>query len=348
MHFNDPFDKDDEACAKAVLYEKFDPFNSIPCSLLASAEIHDYAKTTGMLCPYHPKQLKSASYEAHIGGEVIWWDEAGTKIRRIVKRGEELILKPNSIVFVQVEPLFRLPYYIAIRFNLRIHHVHRGLLLGTGPLVDPGFHGKLLIPLHNLTATEYSIDTREALIWIEFTKTTFGCVVKESLASPERLNIDFPKDKRDQEPETYLRKANGANAIRSSIPDAIEDARRSAKAAKDEIDSIKRIGFWAGIGASITFIGMLVGLYLQVGQMVQNANSLVSTIQQTIVPLSGDAKVGLEKMAGFQAQIDLTNRQVDLIRNDVAASLKPKAKAESGKKSTPKSTSRHRRRKPAP
>ncbi len=28
--------------------------------------------------------------------------------------------------------------------------VYKGLLLGTGPIVDPGFVGKLYIPLHKL------------------------------------------------------------------------------------------------------------------------------------------------------------------------------------------------------
>ena len=61
-------------------------------------------------------------------------------------------LPPNTISFIQIEPKIRLPDYIAIRFNLRITHVHRGLLLGTGPLIDPGFSGIPLIPLHDLTS----------------------------------------------------------------------------------------------------------------------------------------------------------------------------------------------------
>ncbi|WGS19240.1 hypothetical protein [Bradyrhizobium sp. ISRA463] len=164
----------DDAKARAIRFENIDPFPNVPRALLSSFEIADYARVTGMMWPFAEKQLKSASYEVFIGGEVIWWDGKGRRQTKIVKRGTPLVLEANSIVFAQVEPIFRLPNYIAIRFNLRITHVHRGLLLGTGPLVDPGFHGKLLIPLHNLTSTDYAIDTNEALIWIEFTKTSFG------------------------------------------------------------------------------------------------------------------------------------------------------------------------------
>jgi prefoldin subunit 5 len=44
------------------------------------------------------------------------------------------------------------------------------LLLGTGPIVDPGFNGKLFIPLHNLTSNRYVIKKNAQLISVEFTK----------------------------------------------------------------------------------------------------------------------------------------------------------------------------------
>src|SRR5258708_17862500 len=149
-----------------------------------------------MLCPFYEKALKPAYYEAHIGGQCIWWDEHGQRQQKEIARGDSFVLRASSIVFVQVEPVFRLPYYIAIRFNLRITHVHRGLLLGTGPLVDPGFCGKLLIPLHNLTSSDYDLDTSKALIWIEFTKTSYGTLPVEDVSNKNRLNVVFPESKR--------------------------------------------------------------------------------------------------------------------------------------------------------
>ena len=151
---------------------RIDPFRRLPPSLLSASHIEAYVRATGMLSIFNRSALKSASYEVKLRGEVIYWDEEGVKqCTQVDDTTRVLTLPANSITFVQVEPYFRLPPYIAIRFNLRIHHVHRGLLLGTGPLVDPGFEGRLLIPLHNLTASAYAMDLSEALIWIEFTKT---------------------------------------------------------------------------------------------------------------------------------------------------------------------------------
>jgi len=187
---------DDDAARRAAMLAHRDPFPSVPCSLLSSAAIHDYVRLTGMLHPYYPTALKSASYEAHITGRFIWWDEHDRKHDNEIGRGDPCVLPANSITFVQAEPLFRLPDYIAVRFNLRITHVHRGLLLGTGPLVDPGFEGKLLIPLHNLTSSKYDLDTKEALIWIEFTKTTYGGVPTEPDADTQRNFVRFPSSKK--------------------------------------------------------------------------------------------------------------------------------------------------------
>jgi deoxycytidine triphosphate deaminase len=328
-----------DAIDRADLFENKDPFQSIPQALLSSAEIDDYARVTGMLYPYDREQLKSASYEVYIGGDVIWWDGNGQKNKRVVNKGDQLTLAANSITFAQVEPVFLLPNYIAIRFNLRISHVQRGLLLGTGPLVDPGFRGKLLIPLHNLTSSDYDINTNDALIWIEFTKTSFGCNPMAELASKPRYFKGFPAGKRWLEPEDYLRKANGPNPIRSSIPDVIRQAATSAaraqeSAAASEATARRLLRWITSLGipaATITLIGLGIGLYQigqQVGQMVQNAQSLVATVQQTIGP---DMKSNAEKVVQYQTAVEKLSTRVDALSAELEQMKKAPPKTGDGR-----------------
>lgn len=301
---------DDDAKARADRFENLDPFPGVPRALLSSFEIADYARVTGMMWPFVEKQLKSASYEVFIGGEVIWWDDKGRRQKKTVKRGTPLVLEANSIVFAQVEPIFRLPNYIAIRFNLRITHVHRGLLLGTGPLVDPGFHGKLLIPLHNLTSTDYAIDTNEALIWIEFTKTTFGYQpeIGDDLAAQRNVQKfkGFPKDKRYLDPDKYLRKANAGNAIQSSIPNSIAISADSAREAARSARVTRNVGILAAVGAIATIGFALYQIGQQFGSMVQNSQSLIAAV-------STDAKGIAEKITTLSADNkSLTDKLVEL------------------------------------
>jgi deoxycytidine triphosphate deaminase len=132
-----------------------DPFPNIQPALLNSADIFDYVAKTAMIWPFKGEEIKSASYPARIGRHVVSWQENGKESDVELRDGEAFTLAPNSITFIETEEVFRLPDYIALRFNLKISNVHKGLLLGTGPLVDPGFEGKLLIPLHNLTSNDY-------------------------------------------------------------------------------------------------------------------------------------------------------------------------------------------------
>ncbi len=312
----------EEAEQLASTYLSDDPFPSVPRALLSSPEIRDYALVTGMLLPFDENSLKSASYEAHIGGDAIWWDENGIKQQSVVKRGDPLSLKANSITFVQAEPYFRLPNYIAVRFNLRITHVHRGLLLGTGPLVDPGFSGKLLIPLHNLTSDPYELNTDEALIWIEFTKTSFGSRPASSFEFR-----GFPSDKKDMSPEKYLRRANGPNPIRSSIPVAVHEATVHAKNAEDSASDarstvegiqrrITRFGVGAAFVAVITVGLALFGLHVQVRSLVQDSLSLSTAIQRNLAEVQSVGESNQQAVQQIERSLDEARQSISALVAD--------------------------------
>ncbi|MGH2757218.1 MAG: dCTP deaminase domain-containing protein, partial [Actinomycetota bacterium] len=168
-------DSPEDAARRYEQWKTEDPFSDeIVPALLNSGDIADYVAATGMVHPFVPnkRKLKPASYEVDLLGKCVSF--VGPRRQDIqvseIQRDQEFVLRENEIAFVQLEPTFRLPEYIALRFNLKIRHVYRGLLLGTGPLVDPGFVGHLWIPLHNLTSNEYVLRGGEGLVWMEFTK----------------------------------------------------------------------------------------------------------------------------------------------------------------------------------
>ena len=148
-----------DAADRYARFSTRDPYPDIKPALLNSADISDYVAATGMVWPYYEDQdrLKPASYEVALLGECVFWDDVGIRQQDTINPGDSFELQPNSIAFVTLEPHLRLPQYIAVRFNLRISHIYKGILLGTGPLVDPGFEGRLSIPLHNLTTNTYEL-----------------------------------------------------------------------------------------------------------------------------------------------------------------------------------------------
>ena len=287
MPYNPPYDydfaeNDDEAEAKrrAEFFKERDPFPDLPAALLSSEHVSDYVRVTGLLHPFYPTEdrLKPASYEAR-AQRFIRWDDDGRKIITDVKSGDTYELPENSIVFVQIESKIRLPDYIALRFNLRIRHVHRGLLLGTGPLVDPGFGGDLLIPLHNLTSKKYIIKADEGIIWIEFTKTSHN--EKEW---PARKGRFFPIQghKTDVPFSIYFERANQNNPIQSSIPSAVKDARELARSADASAKKAVRTNrLFAGIGV-LAIAGLMIGLVNLGVSIVRDAAQAASEARRAL------------------------------------------------------------------
>lgn len=269
-----------------------DPFKSIPFSLLSAGAILNYCRVTAMIFPFDAKNLKASSYRVGMGGMLIRWD-GDKKIEQCIEPKGKIVLPPNSITFVQTDEEFLLPHYIAIRFNLKIEHVHRGLLLGTGPLVDPGFGGKLLIPLHNLTSSQYCIDNIDDLIWVEFTKTSFCSEPEESNYDSRQDNAHlFQERKNFLGPSQYLFQAANGQPIASSIPDSIKEASKKASdAAKDaklaknaaeevrrEFDRLKNVAIIGIVFAVLTVVLGALAVYAQAVSLVGDAVSSVSDL----------------------------------------------------------------------
>ena len=223
-------------------YARKDPFIDIEAALLNSADIFRYVAKTGMIYPFYPEKLAGASYEVAIKGDVIWWDKSTGEMQKktLEKEGDSFDLQPNSIAFVTLEPTFRIPDYMALRFNLKIAHIYKGLLLGTGPLVDPGFVGKLSIPLHNLTSNTYVFKFNDGIIQMEFTKVSknkawneeceeIDALYKRKWIPPDRTVKDY-LDRALQESQTV--------SVQSAIPKELARVERIARKSRDNVASL--------------------------------------------------------------------------------------------------------------
>ncbi len=136
--------------------------------MLSADRIQYYARLVGMISPFNEERLKPASYELTLGPRC----QVEGRDRVLTPEKPTLLIPPNSIAFVSMGERLLLPHYIAARFNLRISLVYRGLLLGTGPQVDPGFQGVLSCPLHNISNNPIMIQLGEHVATIDFVKTT--------------------------------------------------------------------------------------------------------------------------------------------------------------------------------
>ncbi|KIH77539.1 Deoxycytidine triphosphate deaminase [Geoalkalibacter ferrihydriticus] len=334
MIFPQEIDRFDFAASLDEAKKKFDeskikdPLSGIKATLLNKRDIAKYVSATGMIFPFYPDDLKAASYEVKIGNEIFYWDKHENKQHKIdLKNTDHIIFKRNSITFVGVEPKFLVPYYIALRFNLSITHVHRGLLLGTGPLIDPTFVGKIMIPIHNLTNNDYSIRPGDPLIAVEFTKIWFD--------EGDEHNIDFDKmsrnvKKADPKFDDYFKRAlpDGIDSVQSSLEQTVERAeeyvaKSETHIKKIEEKSIKEINdikaaadrsrnlyTVLGIISAIALVGAMMAVFFQAKSVVSDANNYVSSSSNA---LQGNIKKSFDP-EGFDRAINELRK--DLIQQN--------------------------------
>jgi deoxycytidine triphosphate deaminase len=265
-------DSEEAAEGRFEQTRNLDPFPEIPPALLNTADLLDYVAATGMIYPFDidwgdkTEMLKPASCGIKVGGDVIFWDTdrkgKPKKVTRHLAHGEELKLKQNTIVYVTLEPTLRLPDYMAARFNLTIRDIYRGLLVGTGPLVDPGFQGRLSLPLHNLTVNDYRIYGGEPLVWMEFTKLSPHKRWSGGGGVPRSGDyVEFPQRKlKRRSLDAYLARASD-EAITSSIPPLLGRTEKSARNAKRSANVVAFVSFLAAVAVVVGVVAALVSIY---------------------------------------------------------------------------------------
>ena len=279
-----------------------DPFPDIHPALLNTADLLDYVAATGMIYPFEvpptdrSELLKPASCGIRLAGDYVYWDTEpdGTpsKVEGTLKHGQDLVLTRNSIVYVTLEPMLRLPDYIAARFNLTIRDIYRGILVGTGPLVDPGFTGRLSLPLHNLTFNDYPIKGGEPIVWMEFTKISDNKEWASNEPSHQRAGAyeQFPKRKRKRRNvHDYLHYAYPA-PITSSIPPLLGEAKASAAAAEKAVSKQQRIFATISIPTAIVIMLAIAGMMLQVTSLVSDSNNDREELTRQVDSLSREVK----------------------------------------------------------
>jgi dCTP deaminase len=111
--------------------------------------------------------IQPASYDLRIGANVYSSDSLDRAIDLSRNSGAHRI-PPYGIAVLQTYETFTMPDNWVGRFGLKSSFARRGLFASTGPQVDPGFNGKLIVSLMNQTPRSHVIGFKEEFLSIEF------------------------------------------------------------------------------------------------------------------------------------------------------------------------------------
>ncbi len=134
--------------------------------ILTNKQIEEsYRKGDILINPFEENQIQAASYDFRVGEK-----GATTSTKKMVNIKETgyLALQPGDFGVVVVFEEMRLSPQYAARFGLRSKYARKGLVATTGPQIDPGYHGRLILGVTNLTPRPISLPYKDDLVSVEF------------------------------------------------------------------------------------------------------------------------------------------------------------------------------------
>jgi len=339
----DPFAGDDHLTSGAALLAEAIKRYVIEYNVLINREDFNAGEQLGA-------KLKGASYTMSPDPAGAWTfegeEEEKTQVVLYPKQeagdlnGRFYLVKKHSLVYIKLRQELRIPYYFIGRHNLKITYVYQGLLLGTGPQVDPGYVGHLIIPLHNLTTRDVRIYVDKSFVSVDFVRTTpmhfdqgdpktleeLYEKYKEPKALLEPYKVQRRRELRDYlEGKTPQSAMGGVLRQYSEISTKYETTAREVASVRekinDDLKGIRRIEWLAVIAIVITFFGAVYGVVWGVRAYYGDIVTKQFDLQAQI------AKVREEKE---QLRSEQT-RAVQDLRGQIAQICKQLASARGGK-----------------
>jgi deoxycytidine triphosphate deaminase len=287
--------------------------------MLLSNEIEMFQRNKLLIAEeYEPKNLRPAAYTLRIGSKFV--DSKGRVGKLDDKKKTHFKMEPNSIVYVSTLERLDLPYYVAARFNLRVKWVYKGILLGTGPQVEPGYRGYLSCPLYNLTDRPLKIEYRQDFATIDFERTTDFCgkATLEQIRKGKSLGDEF--DTVEFEGQKYMLFKKEYPPLKL-LPDY--DVVSSLFELSQEVRTWRNIG----IGFAVSFFALTLTLlsfganaYRQVSDLAKQVNDLNASLRDD----HKDVQLSQAELKDLKDKLAATEKELQVLQSNPIFSGKRK------------------------
>ena len=140
--------------------------NGLPVGILVDRQIR-LARQQKLIeiDPFDEKFLEPATYDLRVGDRAA----VTTASRPIdLREAEMLTLEPGAMAILQSLEMLSLSKRIVGRIGPKSSLLRRGVMAATGPQIDPGFHGRLIVNLINLSPRTFVLRHQAPFLSIEF------------------------------------------------------------------------------------------------------------------------------------------------------------------------------------
>jgi deoxycytidine triphosphate deaminase len=203
--------------------------------VLLGDQIMKYVKelSPSLIENFEAKSLRAASYQLRLGEEYYC---NGTYAKLTVD-SPDLVIQPHGIVIVTTFEVLHMPRYLIGRWNLRLQLVYEGILWSGAAQVDPGYHGKLLCPLYNLSDRPVKLVLQQGVFNLDFERTTKYTQASEQYrfgvgSETHGQNLTEPRAK------SLRQLAHLPQHEEYTLVSGVERLRDDLKKGKDEIERV--------------------------------------------------------------------------------------------------------------
>lgn len=120
---------------------------------------------------YRLENIQTCSYDLRMGEQYYFYKEGDHKVNVCsLRQNESLKIPPNAICYVITEESVNMPQDLTASISLAFGLIKKGVMLAAQPPYDPGYHGKTVALLHNLSNEPVKIKRGDHILNIIFTK----------------------------------------------------------------------------------------------------------------------------------------------------------------------------------
>src|SRR6266571_4289584 len=107
-----------------------------------------------------------------------------------IKEHGFLVIEPGDFAVVLTFEEIRLGPQYAARFGLRSKFARKGLIATTGAQIDPGYHGRLVVGLTNLSPKPITLAHKDSFISVEFHRLEEPSIKPYSGPFQDKMELD--------------------------------------------------------------------------------------------------------------------------------------------------------------
>jgi len=131
--------------------------------ILSDVDIRQFIADRDIVISNFSGELEPASYDLRVGKEAVAQDG----VVNIEEKKYAKIPRGATVVIYPYEQI-KLSTKVAARYGLRSRFARKGLILLSGPQIDPGFEGTLSVTIFNAGTSEVVLGYQEKFVTIEF------------------------------------------------------------------------------------------------------------------------------------------------------------------------------------